>query len=960
MTSDTDLTRTATYGGPAPDLLGILSRGDCLGRYVVLEEIGAGGMGVVYAAYDPELDRQVALKVLPASSQRDSEEARLRLIREAQALARVVHPNVVAVHDVGSLDRQVFLAMELVKGVDLAAWLVESPRDWREIVGVFVEAGRGLAAVHDAGLAHRDFKPSNVRVGEDGRVRVLDFGLAQGAQVTAGATLGATLDDPSSSPLEPQESSLLHQRLTQEGRVFGTPRYMAPEQHLGRRADARSDQFAFCVALWEALYGEHPVASAAESDLLEVIRRGPSAQLQNDQRIPTGIHQSLVRGLRAEPDDRFASMGELLDTLARHTESRRKWLWPAVAASLAAVILIYGLFREPACSSGAGKLVGIWDESLRSEIQQVFREQTFKKHDSIWRATQANLDTFTDQWRELYTEVCEATHVRKEQSSELLDLRMACLEERRQELGALVGLFAEADAELVARAEQASTSLSSLAACSDIRRLTLPKRIDDPRLKQDVAKIRGRLAEARALRAAGRHEQHLAVAEQAMGDARRLGYSPLTAEVSLELGASHYRASRPGQAKSAYLDARHFADAGRHDVVRAEALHGLLWLAGDGQIDADETQLRQQEARAVIQRLDDDPQLLIRWQQAAARILRAEGRLKEAAEAVASAIELSERLYGRDHPDTASMVTTLGTIQAQEGRFQPAIASFQRALQARQAHLRPDHPDIGSVQQQLANILLQLGSYEQAADYLTSSLHIAGDQRTVHRARVLADLGYAEVRLGRDQAGIDHMLQSLELCTELRGDGSPKVAEILNYLGDSYLEMGDPAAAELCLRRALAIYDQLGRRALPPALNSARALIGLGRIPEATEQIAELRRLMDPDHYLSVWVELAEGELFAASGEKSLAVARFEHVKEVWQSSDQASPLDLAMVSRRLAEAGDDLDPTVARAHAEQALSLYRAQGAAGTRGAKAVETWLAARAGSRPSSEPSERPIHD
>ncbi len=949
MTID-DSTQTATYGGPAPDLLGILSRGDDLGRYVVLEEIGAGGMGVVYAAYDPELDRQVALKVLPASTRQDGEEARLRLIREAQALAKVVHPNVVAVHDVGSVDRQVFLAMELVKGVDLAAWLVDEPRTWREVVVHFIEAGRGLAAVHRAGLAHRDFKPSNVRVGEDGRVRVLDFGLAQGA--AAEKNEQPERSDPAAEP------SLLHRRLTREGRVFGTPRYMAPEQHQGKRADARSDQFAFCVALWEALYGAHPFASEQRADLMALIRRGPNPPTGTEQRIPAGVQQALVKGLKAEPEDRHPSLSELLDTLSRHTESRRRWLWPTLGVGVAAALLTYGLLQEPACASGAGKLVGVWDDRVRAAGQRAF-DDLGPQHDAVWQASAANLDRFAARWQGLYSEVCEATHVRHEQSSELLDLRMACLEERRLELGALAELFTEADDTLAARAEHASSHLSSLDACSDVRRLTLPVGIE-PELKQEVAEIRGRMAEARAFRAAGRYDRHLAATERADTDARASGYSPLIAEVALELGAAHYRASRSEAAQAAYLEARHHADAGRHDTVRAEALHGLMWLAGDGHTSGEAADPWQREARAVIQRLDDDPRLLIRWQQANARLLRSRGRLEEAAAAVASAIELSEQLYGPDHPDTASMIATLGTIQAQKGEFQGAIASFRRALEARRAHLRADHPDIGSVQQQLANILLQLGQYEQAADYLSGSLRIAGDQKTSHRARVLADLGYAEVRLGRDRAGIEHMEQSLELWRELRGEQSGKVAEVLNYLGDSLLEIGDTEAAVQSLRRATEVYGHLGQSSLVPRINLARALVGADRLQEASQLMHRLRSSMTPGHYFSVWVDLAEGEHLAASGRSAEAVARFEHVLGVWQSSDQASPLDLAMVHRRLAEALTVSDPAQARRRAERALELYGAQGTAGSRGKKAVEDWLAAHGGSPQSPLPSEKPSHD
>ncbi|MFY0580423.1 serine/threonine-protein kinase [Cystobacter fuscus] len=238
-----------------------LGRGTALDRYVVLEPLGQGGMGMVYAAYDSVLDRKVALKLLPpgdVDGDTEMTSGRARLLREAQAMARLSHPNVVAVYDVHQHGLQVFMAMELVEGQTLLQWQRQQKRGWKEILAAFLSAGRGLAAAHAAGLVHRDFKPTNVLVGKDGRVRVTDFGLAR------------THNAPPEEPSEPEPSpgtrdtspvkahSMLELELTQRGAVLGTPAYMAPEQFRGAAADARSDQFSFAVSLWEALYGERP------------------------------------------------------------------------------------------------------------------------------------------------------------------------------------------------------------------------------------------------------------------------------------------------------------------------------------------------------------------------------------------------------------------------------------------------------------------------------------------------------------------------------------------------------------------------------------------------------------------------------------------------------------------------------------------------------------------------------
>lgn len=277
-----------------------LERPVTIGRYVITGLLGRGGMGIVYAARDHELDRAVAIKVLHAKWAQRSE-GRARLVREAQAMARLSHPNVGHVYEVGMLGDQPFIAMELVRGETLRAWGEARARPWREIVAMHVQAGEGLAAAHAVGLVHRDYKLDNVIVGEDGRPRVLDFGLARDDSDLASL---AVTDGPSSSPL--------HAEITQSGTVLGTPAYMAPEQHDGGPVDARADQYAFCVALFEALTGRRPARDAKANDP-DRIAKG----------VPMRLHAALLRGLEEDPDDRFASMRQLLAELRAAAEPRK-------------------------------------------------------------------------------------------------------------------------------------------------------------------------------------------------------------------------------------------------------------------------------------------------------------------------------------------------------------------------------------------------------------------------------------------------------------------------------------------------------------------------------------------------------------------------------------------------------------------------------------------------------------
>jgi serine/threonine protein kinase len=279
---------------------------DALTRYEILAELGRGGMGIVYAAHDRKLDRQVAIKKLRSESE---PRLRRRLLSEAKIMAKLAHPNIVPIYEIGELDDSTFIVMEYVEGVTLRRWLSDAPRSIAQILEVFVAAGRGLGAVHAKGLVHRDFKPDNVMLGVDGRPRVTDFGLARAALGTeqTPTTRGADTPRPGGSAV-----------LTRSGTILGTPAYMAPEQLRGERADAAGDQFGFCVALYEAIYGERPFAGRSLDELASAIERRELRQPPLANAPPNWLRALLLRGLAPEPSQRFASMRELLDELTAH------------------------------------------------------------------------------------------------------------------------------------------------------------------------------------------------------------------------------------------------------------------------------------------------------------------------------------------------------------------------------------------------------------------------------------------------------------------------------------------------------------------------------------------------------------------------------------------------------------------------------------------------------------------
>ncbi|HEX4459805.1 MAG TPA: serine/threonine-protein kinase, partial [Polyangia bacterium] len=415
-----------------------LAKGAKLGRYEIVEELGAGGMGIVYRAHDHDLGRDVAVKLV-STSDAPSDTLATRLLREAQALAQLSHPNVVSVFDVGRVESGVFLAMELVEGLSGDVWLKRKPA-WREVVSVFRDAGRGLAAAHRVGLVHRDFKPANLIIGNDGRVRVLDFGLARAAHHgNSDAELAAIGDDerswhdpartaqptvadapgdepeswsyettpgkarsiPVAAPSQPPTptpttnqqlarepnapttprpaersgNSLLDTPLTQIGSIIGTPPYMAPEQHQGGGCDARTDQFSFCVAFYQALYGERPFDGKSYAELSGNIIAGRVKAAPHDSKVPAWIRAIVLRGLEVVPDKRWPSMDAILDALARDPAARRRRIGSVVALGLmvgaASFATVRGL-RGPGCGGAAAELRNVWDDSRKAAVQAAF------------------------------------------------------------------------------------------------------------------------------------------------------------------------------------------------------------------------------------------------------------------------------------------------------------------------------------------------------------------------------------------------------------------------------------------------------------------------------------------------------------------------------------------------------------------------------------------------------------
>ncbi|MBL8939061.1 MAG: serine/threonine protein kinase [Archangium sp.] len=633
---------------------GLQQRGDTVGRYVVLELVGEGAMGRVYAAYDPVLDRKVALKLLHPLV--DGPEGQQRLLREAKALAKVAHPNLVGVHDAGAFRDSVFIAMEFVEGTTLRAWLKAERRSEALTLDAFRQAARGLAAAHDAGLVHRDFKPENVLVGADGRVRVSDFGLAResGAALSVTSLEAPALTDPSSLQ-------------TATGALVGTPAYMAPEQLLGRRADAKADQFAFCVALAEGLSGARPFAK----NTLDVVSAG--AKLTG----PTRVVRALTRGLSAAPEKRFGSMHELLSALEPRSVRPLAFVLPAVAAlAIGAGVVVSVRQRNELCASGPSRVAAVWTNDRRHSLEQHF--STLGGGATFTRIAD-ELDRWGTQWAQVHREACEATRLRGEQSDQLLTVRMACLERRLLEVDGALGVLATTDTNSLPRAQDAILSLTPLTVCSNATALLSPSpRPEQPAVVARVERVERELARAQALKDAGRFKEGLPIATSAALEAHAIGWAPLEAEALL--------------------------------------VRGLL-LDGGGDYAAAEPTLRDAWARAHAAK-DDRLAMLAAIE--LAFVLNELARMKDAEEWVWQAEALRPRI-GNDWEMDSKIATQQGHLLFTRTDFAGAEVRYRTAWELRRDHQGPAHPKTVTMLANLANAIGGQGRYEESVKLLIES-----------------------------------------------------------------------------------------------------------------------------------------------------------------------------------------------------------------------------------------------
>ncbi|HSS38575.1 MAG TPA: serine/threonine-protein kinase, partial [Polyangia bacterium] len=733
-----------------------LSKGATVGRYVVLGLLGRGGMGEVYAAYDPDLDRKIALKLLRARGGSNDADGRTRLLREAQAIARLSHPNVVVVFDVGTFQESVFIAMEFVEGHTLGYWIEAQTRSWREVLDVYVAAGRGLVAAHAAGLVHRDFKPENVMITKSGQVRVMDFGLAreQGQPADApppaqlavdiaerAALLAETFDDGLDADATarlggavPTKKSTttsggyLKLKLTQTGAMLGTPAYMAPEQFAGTGGDARTDQFSFCVALYEGLYRQRPFAGNNALTLMANVVAGTINDPPSDARVPTWIRKILIRGLSTRPDGRFPSMTELLAALGQDPAARRRrWLGAAaglvvlLAATTGARRFVAG--HESLCAAGPARAATAWSQERRAAVERAFAATGSRNAPRALAGVSTLIDEYLARWTGMYKETCEATHVRGEQSAEVLDLRMGCLGERLSGVRALGDVFMTADLGVVDNAVSAASSLPALDRCADVEMLrAVIKPPDNSAVRAKVASLREEIAKVKALGDAGQCEKASSLGPSVVNAAKGLAYLPVEAEAEFAFGRLAETCIDAAKGIGYLEDAAIAAEASRDEELYVEATVTMGAFYADRVHDVRRARDAIRHGDAVLSRLPGHPALEAWLAEDKAIIALNEGRYEDAIKFEQRSLDLRQQIYGRSHYEVSTSLNNLALDLHGLHRDREAEPLLNRAVEMATQLFGPESTRTALLLMNQAEILTSLGRFDPAHAALDRAL----------------------------------------------------------------------------------------------------------------------------------------------------------------------------------------------------------------------------------------------
>jgi tetratricopeptide (TPR) repeat protein/predicted Ser/Thr protein kinase len=937
-----------------------LRPGAVIDRFIVHRTLGMGGTGVVYAAHDPELDRTVALKVLRRDLA-DRREARMRFLREAQAMARLSHPNVISIYDVRAADGLTFIAMECIHGHTFDRWIEATRPSWPQLVAVLVKAGRGLAAAHSAGLIHRDFKPANLLVSTDGRVVVTDFGLAR-----AVADDEIVVETPPAARAVSTRRSVLAEPITLAGKVQGTPAYMAPEQREGRRADERADQFSFCVTLYEALFGvrpfmpprrSSPTSSSDPASAEELVSEDAPPAPADDRGVPPKMLRAVQRGLQRMPEDRYPDMESLLAAIARGPKRmrRRAQLGLTVigltiaGTGIAAAVSSRGGSAEETCTGADEQMTAVWNRNLAGGVRASFAG-TGRPHASSSSARAAErIDAYASRWKALHRSTCLAT-ARGEQSPNLLDRRMACLSRRLAQLRGLVDLFVHrVDGELVDRSIDMVARLEPLDACADSAQLLANAAPStDPVRRAHVVELERRSDMAELERRAGRPQVAADGARAVLDEGKELDDPMLAAQAGRVLGRSLEDLNRPAEAREALVRAQGQAGRAGHLRLAADLMLDILVVVGLRELRYDEARLLGQVVESALEHpeLRDDQARRARLLEVFGNIASRVGESDRAIELQSQVLAIRRRILPAPSEDVAKAESYLADALANKSIHEAARVHYLEALAIRRQLFGADHP-------LTANVLISLGilSMEEKGDSVEAREHFLAalavfEKLTTHRnySLLLQNLGTMETSAGNCDRARGYLTTALAVRTANLGPDHPEVGRSLQALGAVAYCTGDFAQALSMNRRALAIFEKSGPNTDLHASGISAVGETLRRLGKAADalghQTRALQMLSDMQgHPLIPHVMASKGLALHDLGRRLDAIPVLERALE---DLPPGVP-DRAFAAFALARALEPRRPRSARAKAlaREALTIFTATGPHRERGQ--VSAYLAA-----------------
>lgn len=928
--------------GPAP--------GTTVDRYVVLQLVGSGGMGQVFAAYDPQLDRKIALKFVRAEPDHEHAAAlRTRLLREARAMARLTHPNVVTVFDAGAYGDDVFIAMEFVDGTTARKW-VQRSRGWREVLGMYLQAGRGLAAAHAAGLVHRDFKPENVLIASDGTVRVTDFGLVKRA--------GGETDDV---PLEIRETADAHRpfdaTLTEAGTYMGTVGYMAPEALRGEPTDARADQFSFCAAAYEALYGDFLFPSTSFAAYRAAVLEGQVMPPPSGTRVPARIRRALVRGLSPRPEDRFPSLDALLRELERETR-----VAIAVASVTAAALVIAAggwVWMAPTaqerCAAAGAPVTSTWTSQRRETIRRAFEATGSPQARDAWAGAERTLDAWARDWSAQAVSTCRA---RSENPSSALVVReQACLEGASDEFGTLLQLLETPDPKLVSSAISAAFALPLPRQCANAQRLgSLPVPVDGASARERTRHLQSQLAEARATRYAGRYADALGKAKAVVASARAAGDRSVLAEALWETGAlQDYTADFKG-AVASFEEADVLAEALGFDWLRTKIAVELVY-ANYLLEDAGAAHRWAALTRARLERMGGDDGMRAKVLRYEGEVLVQEGRREEGVAIQREGLAVARTVYGDGDPLVLSTTIELANALDGMGEFDEALTLAERGFEGRVRLFGGESPQANFARSVLAYILLDVGDYDRAQLLAHEQVDIAERVYGPDHFRVAdacGNLATALLAEGDVERALELYARAHELYARSQGPDSYYAASALTDVARAELAKGNPQKAAALARESLAKVEKnkMGEEAAreaarEPLLLLADVAMELGQPREA---MGLYRRTLESEEHvgarnLRVAVPLTGiGEAALALGDLPVAIDSLERVVKLREGhrvpSEDVGRTKFALARALWARGGGD-DRQRAAELARQAREAFVAGAKREGSNVGTIDAWL-------------------